>query len=256
MFTITLGKKVADGKLVLLNDGSASTQREQIIDLDSLDTPNATYSNVYVVDAVLGVVEARDLNFTPPFGRRLEIKANDKTQIAGAALAATVTITGFTDGDTITDLGGTLAFEVTDEDNAAVANVTAATPGTYKVMPKGLTSDKYYLSFIAGTLTITEVPKIPLTVTVDDVSIEEGTETAPEFSVRFAGFEEGDDATGLSGSLVYTVKDALGATVADVTVAEAGEYDIIASGLTSDKYEIIYVSGTLTITEVGTQQGG
>ena len=157
MFTITLGKKVADGKLVLLNDGSASTQREQIIDLDSLDTPNATYSNVYVVDAVLGVVEARDLNFTPPFGRRLEIKANDKTQIAGAALAATVTITGFTDGDTITDLGGTLAFEVTDEDNAAVANVTAATPGTYKVMPKGLTSDKYYLSFIAGTLTITEV---------------------------------------------------------------------------------------------------
>jgi hypothetical protein len=248
MFTITLAKQVADGRLVLLDDGSTNTQREQIIALDSLDTPNATYSDIYVVDSVLGVVEARDLNFTPPFGKRLEIKANDKTQTAGAALAATVTITGFTDGDTIGSLGGALEFDVTDEDGVAVVNVAEAIPGTYKVIPKGLTSDKYEITYVYGTLTITAVPKTQLTVTVDDVAIEYGAST-PEFSVQFAGFDEGDDSTDLGGTLVYTVKDSQGETVADLTTAASGEYDIIASGLTSEKYNLSFVAGTLTVTK-------
>jgi hypothetical protein len=50
------------------------------------------------------------------------------------------------------------------------------------------------------------------------------------------------------GTLTYTIKDSEGNTVAEVTAAEAGEYDIVVSGFSdTTNYDPSYVAGKLTI---------
>ena len=79
----------------------------------------------------------------------LTVTADDKTIAYGdAAPAFTVTYDGFVNGDDEGDLGGTLAFACDYEKGDDV--------GTYPIAPSGLTSDNYDISFVAGTLTVTE----------------------------------------------------------------------------------------------------
>ena len=79
----------------------------------------------------------------------LTVTADDKTIAYGdAAPAFTVTYDGFVNGDDEGDLGGTLAFACDYEKGDDV--------GTYPITPSGLTSDNYDISFVAGTLTVTE----------------------------------------------------------------------------------------------------
>lgn len=79
----------------------------------------------------------------------LTVTADDKTIAYGdAAPAFTVTYDGFVNGDDEGDLGGTLAFACDYEKGDDV--------GTYPITPSGLTSDNYDISFVDGTLTVTE----------------------------------------------------------------------------------------------------
>lgn len=79
----------------------------------------------------------------------LTVTADDKTIAYGdAAPAFTVTYDGFVNGDEEGDLGGTLAFACDYEKGDDV--------GTYPITPSGLTSDNYDISFVDGTLTVTE----------------------------------------------------------------------------------------------------
>lgn len=79
----------------------------------------------------------------------LTVTADDKTIAYGdAAPAFTVTYDGFVNGDDEGDLGGALAFACDYEKGDDV--------GTYPIAPKGLTSNNYSISFVAGTLTVTE----------------------------------------------------------------------------------------------------
>ncbi len=123
-----------------------------------------------------------------------------------------------------------------------------APPGTYEITPSGVTAlDGVVFTFVKGILTVT---KAELTLTVANAQMVEG-EAAPAFSFTGTGFVNDEDETDLSGSAVYTVKNALGETVADVTLAEPGTYSVHLSGITSENYEITLVAGTLTITEQG-----
>lgn len=93
----------------------------------------------------------------------LTVTADNATVAYGdAAPAFTVTYDGFVNGDDEGDLGGTLAFACDYEKGDDV--------GTYPIAPKGLTSDNYDISFVAGTLTVTEnavpMPTAPVSKTL------------------------------------------------------------------------------------------
>ena len=77
----------------------------------------------------------------------LTIKADDKTIVLHAALPTfTVTPTGLVNGETLAVLGGSLTFTPT---------TTPANAGAYDIVPSGLTSNNYNISFQKGTLTVT-----------------------------------------------------------------------------------------------------
>src|SRR5204862_5202786 len=75
----------------------------------------------------------------------LTIKADDKTIVLHAALPTfTVTPTGLVNGETLAVLGGSLTFTPT---------TTPANAGAYDIVPSGLTSNNYNISFQKGPLT-------------------------------------------------------------------------------------------------------
>ena len=154
---------------------------------------------------------------------------------------------GYITGEDATDLTGSAVYTVKNSQGETVADLSTAAPGEYEVHLSGVTSSNYELTMVAGTLTVS---KAALTLTVANAQMVEGG-TAPEFSFTGTGFVNGEDATDLTGSAVYTVKDSLGDTVADLTNAAPGEYEVHLSGVTSSNYELTMVAGTLTITENG-----
>ena len=89
------------------------------------------------------------------------------------------------------------------------------------------------------------IAKKGLTVTADDKSMNYG-DNAPSYTYSASGFVNNETNSVLSGSAVYTIKnDTLEIVI--VSTADAGIYTIEISGLTSNNYEISFVSGTLTI---------
>lgn len=159
----------------------------------------------------------------------LTIKADDKSRTYGdSAVSFTATPTGFVNGDTMSELGGSLAFNFADAPNKPV--------GTYTITPSGLTSNNYDITFQNGTLSVS---KAALTVTADNSTKIYG-ETNPAFAAQYTGFVLGEDATALGGMLAFN-------TAADQT-SPVGNYAVTPSGLTSNNYEIAFVAGTLQVT--------
>ena len=76
-------------------------------------------------------------------------------------------------------------------------------------------------------------------MTVNNVSKTYG-QNNPAFSVSYNGFVNGDTPSSLGGSLIYT-------TTA-TSASPVGAYSVTPSGLTSSKYTITFVNGTLTVT--------
>jgi autotransporter-associated beta strand protein len=99
-----------------------------------------------------------------------------------------------------------------------------------------------------GTLTLNGTLRIGgaliLYVTADNVTKSyDGQAYSGGGGVTYTGFIDGDTEASLSGSLVY------GGSAQGVT--GAGTYSIIPSGLSSVKYQIVYVAGILTVNKVG-----
>ena len=77
----------------------------------------------------------------------LTVSADNASKVYGQALPSfTATGTGFVNGDSMSSLGGALAF-------ATAATATSA-PGSYSVTPSGALSANYVITFAAGTLTV------------------------------------------------------------------------------------------------------
>ena len=158
----------------------------------------------------------------------LTITAENKTvTFGGTAPANSVTYSGFVAGDDETDLTGDLAYE---------CSYAAGSPvGDYDIMPSGLSSGNYAITFAKGKLTVGQAA---LTITAENKSVTFGT-TAPANSVTYSGFVAGDDATDLTGDLAYECSYAAGSPV--------GDYDIMPSGLSSGNYAITFAKGKLTV---------
>ena len=224
---ITIGIKHTDGTAVILKQPSVLLS-EQRAYIDSIMEYDPTYKAMYIFD-----LDAADKKCVFASEIALTVTANNKSVTYGdskPSFTSTYSVTP-TDGD----ISGTLAYECSYKkgDNA----------GTYPVTPKGITSDKYGISFVAGTLTVT---KKALTITATDKTMTAGG-TEPEYTVTASGFVSGEDMSDLTGTIEFDILDSNDDPVADVTAAAAGTYKIVPKGVSSNNYEISFVAGTLTI---------
>ena len=159
----------------------------------------------------------------------------------GSILSPEVTVS-YTEGETTTALAATdftVSYQkqtstdpVTYEDVSEVKDV-----GTYVAIVTATIDGNY--TFAAVTSNPFEVGKPTLTVKADNINVEYGT-FSPTYTATYTGFINGDTETDLDGTLSfacdYTWNSNTGRT-----------YVITPGGLTSDKYDISYQTGTLTV---------
>ncbi len=118
---------------------------------------------------------------------------------------------------------------------------TSTAVGTYTgaITATGLTSANYFISYVAGDLSVTPAP---LTVTASSVSRVYGA-ADPALGVSYSGFVNSEDPSVLGGTLAEVDAD-------PTTNTAVGSYTgaITASGLTAANYTISYVAGDLSVT--------
>jgi hypothetical protein len=158
----------------------------------------------------------------------LTITADSQTNIYGAALPAlTATYTGFVNGDTTNNLQTPVNLQTT---------ATAASPvGNYPITANGATSTTYTITFVPGTLTVTQAS---LTITAEDKTRFVG-QANPPLTATYNGFVNGDTVSNLSAALNLTTPATPG--------SPAGEYMIQAGAAADTNYTILLVNGTLTV---------
>ena len=215
---------VLGGTLAFSGEGSTAVN----VGTGFVITPGGLTSDNYTITFIDGKL---DITKAP-----LTITAHDKSKVYDGLVYSpfTVKYLGFVNGENMTVLGGTIAF------NGTATSATNVGTG-YIISPSGLTSDNYTVTFVDGKLDIT---KAPLTITaVDKSKVFDGTVYSP-FTVKYAGFIKTEDQTVLNGTLTFS------GTATTATSIGTG-YVITPSGLTSDNYAITFVDGKLDIKTLG-----
>ena len=158
----------------------------------------------------------------------LLITANSATRVYGQQNPAfTVTYAGLTNGDSPSSLGGSLHFSTA---------ATASSPvNTYSVVPGGLTSANYAITFAGDKLVVTPAS---LTITANNQSRVYG-QPNPPLTVYYQGFVNGDTPASLTAPVALSTPAVL--------ASFAGSYPIFVGGAASPNYAIRFVSGTLAI---------
>jgi hypothetical protein len=167
---------VIPGDDVSISDGTAT-----------FDSPNAgTGKTVTAAGLTLGGSDATNYdslpgtlaataNITP---KPLSVTAQNKSIVSGgSAPTFTASYAGFVTGQGPSDVAGTLAFQVRHPVTDAVVAVGPSTPaGQYNIVPSGVSSTNYAVTFINGLLTV---------------------------SLRFDGFYKPVDMTASGGTRLY-----------------------------------------------------
>lgn len=112
--------------------------------------------------------------------------------------------------------------------------------GTYPIKVEKGTVTNEQVTYVDGTLTITQAP---LTVGVQDVTIYEG-EDIPTFILTYDGWRNND-----SEATAFTKKPTAKTTA--TSASKPGTYPITVSGGSAKNYALTYTQGTLTIKENG-----
>ena len=163
----------------------------------------------------------------------LTIVAASATKVYGAALPAlSVIYSSFVNGDTAASLTAAPSVSTT----AAASSPVAA--GGYAITASGAVDPNYAITYVAGTLTITQAP---LTIVAASATKVYGA-ALPALSVIYSSFVNGDTSASL------TAAPSVSTTAAASSPVAAGGYAITASGAVDANYAITYVAGTLTIT--------
>jgi hypothetical protein len=136
-----------------------------------------------------------------------------------------VAYSGFVAGQSAGSLSGTLAYGGTSQ---GAINV-----GSYTIIPGGLSSGNYAITFVNGVLTV--VPA--------ELSIAANEARTLIDATVYSGSMAGQAATSSSSTLPY--EDTWQGAV------NARTYTLISGGLPSDTYSIGYIDGALTITPDG-----
>lgn len=140
-----------------------------------------------------------------------------------------ITYSGFRDGDS------EVGFSVPASISTIVDNSSKV--GKYDIVASGAVSDKYEISYIPGTLTIT---KAPLSISAGNYTKKQG-DAMPVFKASYAGFKNGENESVLTKQPVFSCE-------ANETSAPA-DYAVTISGADAENYEISYEQGRLTVVE-------
>jgi Tfp pilus assembly protein PilE len=151
----------------------------------------------------------------------------------------TAAISGFANGETVSNLSGTLTFTVEDISNNVVLVSTNTPIGTYTIIPGGLGSANYTISYTNGTLIIA---RAILTVTADSLTNVYGS-PMPPLTWSYQGFTNGEGTNVLSGAPSLSTNLSSGSPVA------GSPYTItITNGtLSASNYTFVFVDGTFTV---------
>jgi hypothetical protein len=154
----------------------------------------------------------------------LTVTADNKTVTYGAAIPTfTVSYSGFIDGDDAGSLGGTLAFDCAYTKSASAGS-------TFTITPKGLTSDKYNINFVRGTLTVN---KASFNASFAESTVKKICDDEPFTNAL---------TSEMTGKVSYRSSIPAVATVDDsglVTIHSAGKTRIICSVDVNSNYEIV-----------------
>lgn len=185
-------------------------------------TPGGQSSPNYVITYVPGMFTVTQAALT--------VTANNHTKSYGSPVPPlTVSYSGFVNNDSEASLGGSLVLATTATSSSAV--------GAYAITASGHSSPNYLITYVPGTLTVTQAA---LMVTANDQTKVYGA-ALPTLSVAYTGFVNGDTPGVLDGSLSIT-------TTA-TSASSVGTYVITAGGQTSPNYTITYVPGKLTVAQ-------
>jgi hypothetical protein len=117
-------------------------------------------------------------------GAPLTITANNQTKTYGAALPTlTASYSGFVNGDTSASL--------TTPPTLSTTATASSSVGAYAITASGAVDSDYAMSYVSGTLFVTQVP---LTVTANGATRAYGT-TNPVFTGTIVGLLDGDSIT-------------------------------------------------------------
>ncbi len=140
-----------------------------------------------------------------------------------------ITYSGFRDGDS------EVGFSVPASISTILDNSSKV--GKYDIVASGAVSDKYEISYIPGTLTVT---KAPLSISAGNYTKKQG-DAMPVFKASYAGFKNGEDESVLTKHPVFSCE-------ANEASAPA-EYAVTISGADAENYAISYEQGHLTVVE-------
>ena len=140
-----------------------------------------------------------------------------------------ITYSGFRDGDS------EAGFSVSASISTIVDNSSKV--GKYDIVASGAVSDKYEISYIPGTLTVT---KAPLSISAGNYTKKQG-DAMPVFKASYAGFKNGENESVLTKQPVFSCE-------ANEASAPA-EYAVTISGAEAENYDISYEQGRLTVVE-------
>ena len=140
-----------------------------------------------------------------------------------------ITYSGFRDGDS------EVGFSVPASISTIVDNSSKV--GKYDIVASGAVSDKYEISYIPGTLTIT---KAPLSISAGNYTKKQG-DAMPVFKASYTGFKNGENESVLTKQPVFSCE-------ANEASAPA-EYAVTISGADAENYDISYEQGRLTVVE-------
>ena len=185
-------------------------------------TFNAGNYTISYVDGALGVIPAGLLGIAA----NSAAKTYDGLAYSGGN---GVNYTGFKAGDNpANSLTGTLVYGGSSQ---GAINV-----GNYTIIPSGQSSTNYTISYVNGSLAVTPAP---LGIAANSATRLYG-DANPAFSATYTGFQNGETAAALTGTLALTTPA--------VTTSNVGNYAIIPSGQSSTNYAITYVNGALGVT--------
>jgi hypothetical protein len=154
----------------------------------------------------------------------LTIAANNETIIQGEALPPfTISYSGFVLGEGPSVLGGTPTFSTTA--------TSSSPPGTYAIIPSGLTASNYAITFVSGTLTILSYSQATanLQAQVDTAGLGQGTQSSLDTQLQEAAalFQASNTTAGVNvlEAFIHHVSAQSGkhidAALADVWIANA-----------------------------------
>ncbi len=170
----------------------------------------------------------------------LAVTAQGVTRWYGGTNAPfTATVNGFVNGENMNNLSGSLAFTVEDTNATEVSVDTNTQAGTYTIIPGGLGSSDYTITYSNATLLI--IPAI-LTVTADSLTNVYGS-PIPALTWSYQGFVNGEGTNVLSGAPSLSTDLSSGSPVA------GSPYTItITTGtLSASNYIFTNYNGTFTV---------